>query len=503
MDVYDQIARDGYHIDLPSEEELVSTDKRIKFMLCHWNPQAESRLNKTLATFLGQLNRLELKDVVYTVLKENILNGIKANMKRIYFDRQELDIHNLDQYKKGIETFKDYMLENLKSFEEQVIIEKRYVLIEMWFDQENIYLLIQNNAPIAEEEENRIMERLMKADEIQDTAEVFMMGMDETEGAGLGLLLMGCLIKNEGIPLTNFDIKSDGDATNATLTIPLKLEDRTGYSVEIAEKILRHVEALPTFPSTITHIQNLIDSPDSTFDDIAQAVMMDVAISSNLLKVANSALYAQYTKVDSLERAIQLVGLKGLRDMLYSLGTKRIMEDRYPVFEEIWEKSNESAFIARKLVESKYADKHAVSLVTVGALLQNIGYVIMYSMEPETLKSIGKLVDIKQVPASLSLEESILGISHPKVAAMITQKWNFPEALSKLIEFHHVPLLIDDELKPVLFPIYMANMMIDFMDGHNVIPIIEPEAMEYFGYNQQTFQEHAQRLSTLYDEAKI
>jgi HD-like signal output (HDOD) protein len=58
------------------------------------------------------------------------------------------------------------------------------------------------------------------------------------------------------------------------------------------------------------------------------------------------------------------------------------------------------------------------------------------------------------------MEEASFGITHTKLGAMVSEKWEFPELFTRAMEYHHRPLLAEDIYRNIVYPIYLADMMI-------------------------------------------
>lgn len=76
------------------------------------------------------------------------------------------------------------------------------------------------------------------------------------------------------------------------------------------------------------------------------------------------------------------------------------------------------------------------------------------------MNNIGKISASKEIASAVSMEEATLGITHTKVGSLIAEKWNFPDLYSKSMEFHHRPLIVEEEFISYIYPIYLADMMI-------------------------------------------
>jgi len=183
----------------------------------------EKHIQYALESILKKTEHERYIHSLYTILKELVINGCKANQKRIFFEERGLDIFNPDDYQKGLEEYK-------KNFSEEMAIEygKKakqkglYVLIDFEFDENGLRIEVVNNSTIAPQEEKAMREKLKKAMGYNDLAEFYMDAamQGEAEGAGLGLALVIILLKGEGIDPNYFRIIIDKDKTIARLEIP-------------------------------------------------------------------------------------------------------------------------------------------------------------------------------------------------------------------------------------------------------------------------------------------
>lgn len=183
----------------------------------------EKHIQYALESILKKTEHEKYIHSLYTILKELVINGCKANQKRIFFEENGFDINNEESYKKGMEEFK-------KNFSEEMSIEygKKakqkglYVIIDFEFNNDGLRIEVVNNSTIAPQEEKIMREKLKRSMGYNDLAEFYMdqAMMGEAEGAGLGLALVIILLKGEGIDPNFFRIIIDKDKTIARLEIP-------------------------------------------------------------------------------------------------------------------------------------------------------------------------------------------------------------------------------------------------------------------------------------------
>lgn len=185
------------------------------------NEKVEKYILHTLSLILEKFDKKGYLDMVYTIVKELTINGIKANQKRIFFEDSGLDIYNEADYEEGMVQFKKEFSESMNETYGQRAREKGiYVKIFLTYDQNGLCVEVENNTPIAPVEELRLREKMKKSMGYNDIAEFYMDNMDNTEGAGLGIALIIILLKGENIDPNLFRIFTHDSRTIARVEIP-------------------------------------------------------------------------------------------------------------------------------------------------------------------------------------------------------------------------------------------------------------------------------------------
>jgi c-di-GMP-related signal transduction protein len=97
---------------------------------------------------------------------------------------------------------------------------------------------------------------------------------------------------------------------------------------ELKAKIYSKIEELPTLPAMIPKLLQLNESTKSSVSDLTALIARDPALSSKILKVANSGYYGFSQKISELERAIALLGFNMVKSLALSIGVIRSMPTR-------------------------------------------------------------------------------------------------------------------------------------------------------------------------------
>jgi len=491
-----------YKITVPNYKEAINngTDFYIQFHVM--DPDIDAMVIKIIYRFLEKYDILYFKDAIITVTKELINNAIKANLKRLYFKSKNLDINITDDYRSGMETFKADTYESPDSnfFDK---LEQSNLVVRIAFNksEKSIHISVINNVPIIDSEYSKINARIKKAYGYSDIAEAFGEVLDDSEGAGLGLIMGMMLFKNLGLPVGSFKIQKKNDLTISTISLPkAALKPESGK--KIADEIMNEVKDIPAFPKNIMEIQKLCADPDSTIKNIAEKISLDPGLTTSILKLANSAGYITTKRVESIEDAAKIIGIKGINTLLLVTGVYKIVDSRYKKYEAIWESSYKRAFYSQNIANIMKKSKIG-EFAYMAALLADIGYIVMVSIDPELFQNLSDIAGKKGIADSNHLEEISLGISHSALGALICKKWKFNEALIKAVEYHNSPYLAPDKYKELIYIVYLGECLSEIEKNKLRFEIIDEEVLDFFNLaDKKSFDSLHARLKEKYSSQK-
>lgn len=157
-------------------------------------------------------------------LSEILLNALKANMKRVYFKKHNLDINNPEDYQKGMETFRTDILDDKDYYLKLLRDGDLYVIYKLQIDEEKLIIEVRNNSVMTEIESERVKQKIadthtMVYDEVVEGC------VDETEGAGLGISSILLALRSFGLPGDHYQLYTEGNETVARLIIEDPLEE--------------------------------------------------------------------------------------------------------------------------------------------------------------------------------------------------------------------------------------------------------------------------------------
>lgn len=202
------------------ESEFNNT-KKIVIMVYGFSNSIEEVIKYSLKLILTKYKKEKLINTVYNIIFESILNGVKANAKKLFFIEHSLNILDSTQYQKGVAEFKKFINKsNLRSYGLKNKEKGVYVKVQFNFDENGLEIEILNNTLLLPSEELRIREKLALGEKYDNLMSYYMENADNTEGEGLGLVLSLILLKAEQLDPSLYRIGTKEGNTFARIEIP-------------------------------------------------------------------------------------------------------------------------------------------------------------------------------------------------------------------------------------------------------------------------------------------
>jgi HD-like signal output (HDOD) protein len=439
----------------------------------------EIYITQVLAVFLKHAGHEGLKDYIEYCVQELAVNAKKANTKRVYFLEKKLDLNDPDQYKEGMAGFKKDTLNNLVHFLQLQKDSGYYIKVIFIYKKESIVIEIRNNVVVTKTELMRIYDKLARSRQYNNLGDAFAQVLDDSEGAGLGLVVLVLMLKKMGLDEDCFEILGTEAETIARLTIPLDQTKVSNVS-DITKAIVDSVSELPKFPENIISVQRLASDPRSEMKDIAKSISTDPSMTADIIKLVNSPLYMTSNKVDNIADAVTILGISGIKNLLYSYGTQKILGEDTEDKKALWTHSYKTAFYAYNLVRNFGKDKSILDDSYICAILHDMGKIVFSKSVPELAAKLKTFCSDKKIP-QVTLEDVSAGMNHAEIGGLVAEKWNFPSHIVAAIRFHHDPLAAPKQFNSIVNAVYLANMFCEIERGNASFEQLDPSILGTFG----------------------
>ena len=205
------------------------------------------------------------------------------------------------------------------------------------------------------------------------------------------------------------------------------------------DQLLGGVDGLVTLPQVFLRINRLVEDSDSNLSDIAKAVSQDPAFTVRMLRVANSPFYGFPSAIDTVDKAVSVIGTNQIRNLALSMSVASSfagLPNDLVSMDNFWRHSLYCALIARNLARKMHGCDPSV--VFTAGLLHDIGELILFNRLPEQARAALLLVldQADDLPVHLA-EQQIIGFDHAEVGGRLASRWGLPELLVECIACHH------------------------------------------------------------------
>jgi putative nucleotidyltransferase with HDIG domain len=206
------------------------------------------------------------------------------------------------------------------------------------------------------------------------------------------------------------------------------------------EAILGKLSSVVAMPTASVEIIRVLQEPDAPNSKLAQAIEYDPSLTSNLLRLANSAYFGYQRSVSTVRDAIFLLGRNEIFQMVVASVVGKMTQESIRGYglspSELWDHLMGVAVVSKKLGEALHSK--IPSYTFTAGLLHDIGKVVLGTFGEVDPGPILELAEEEQIDL-VTAEQRILGIDHAEVGACLLESWNLPAYLAEVVRWHHDP----------------------------------------------------------------
>lgn len=259
---------------------------------------------------------------------------------------------------------------------------------------------------------------------------------------------------------------------------------------------------LVSLPAIVAKINQLLNDPNSSADDIAHLIGQDPALTARLIKLVNSPFYNFPSQIDTLSMAVTVLGTRQLRDLV--IATTVVNNFKIPSkinfnLEIFWCHSISTGIAARTMALAQNIPNSERLFIT--GLLHDIGKMIMALLLPRETESLNKV----NKNANLQIEnpeEQIFGFTHSHLANELLASWHFPESISQPI-LHHHDLDSKKEFQTDTAILHVANVIANNIQApisEDDDTLLKLEALEILGIDKTIVESYYEEVYNCLDE---
>ncbi len=224
---------------------------------------------------------------------------------------------------------------------------------------------------------------------------------------------------------------------------------------------------LVSLPDVYLRLKDILDDPDFAMAEIAIAISQDPSITLRLLRIVNSSLYGFANEIETVSRAITMLGTQQVHDLVLATSVAKAFEgmsSEIMDMQRFWRRSVYCAVASRQL--SALCGGCDKERVFVAGLLHDIGHLIMYRALPSLAQRV--IVTARENDKPLYLVERVLfGFDYAWTGSKLMREWSIPESLCEITK-HHVEPAKAEKVQLETIVIHLGSLLTKADDGEGV-----------------------------------
>lgn len=197
----------------------------------------------------------------------------------------------------------------------------------------------------------------------------------------------------------------------------------------------QNVADLFALPEGYLKVKQLMDSDTASLDEVADVILLDPVLTSKLLKLANSAIYNLPYQVDSVSKALLVLGKTQVYNLILSIGIASAcsnIDSSAIDLERFWEQSINAALIAKYLAQC--CQLKATDRYYVAGLLHNIGEMVVLHVNAEQASHCQNYSNEEK---PWQRQQNELGFTYADTGAELLNLWQLPDSIVEPVALQH------------------------------------------------------------------
>ncbi len=253
------------------------------------------------------------------------------------------------------------------------------------------------------------------------------------------------------------------------------------YTLEWLVDRTSTVYSLPLF---YERLNEAINHPRTSIDDIAKIITEDQGLTARLLRLANSPLFGWFGRVDSINKAVTIIGTQQLRDLALAASVMGVFTGIPPELMDMasfWRHSVACGTLARVL--ATWRRETNVERFFVAGILHDVGQLMMATTIPPVVRELIEQSRADRIPYHL-VEQERLGFDHAAAGGALLRSWKIPANIVDPVTFHHQPAR-NEQFPLEAAIIHIADLICQAMGygqtGEWCLPLLDAAAWDRLG----------------------
>lgn len=237
--------------------------------------------------------------------------------------------------------------------------------------------------------------------------------------------------------------------------------------MDSTKKFVLNYNDIPVMPNVMAKALNIIKDQDMGINDLAGVMSYDQALTTQVLKLVNSAYYGFAQQITSINKALPLLGMDNAKNIIITFAMKPMLTTRGS--KTLWQHSIKTAVGCEILAREMNLMEPSEAFVV--GFLHDIGKLVLNMKNPIVHRKVAEMV--ARGADILEAEEMLFGSNHCEVGFLLAKKWQLPIMVINGIKYHHNPQA--SSMSNLAYIVYVADKLVkdDFDTNYFAPEIIE------------------------------
>ena len=214
----------------------------------------------------------------------------------------------------------------------------------------------------------------------------------------------------------------------------------------LENKAAELIHRLPPMPGNIERLLQAAKNPQENREILLEIIRRDPGLCADLLHLANTFSGRPEGHDQTIEEAVDDVGIQPLVQLIGIWYAKDIIRKEFPQLEHLdnyFQHSQEISLGCRVISEVTDNKEHDCEVCSVAGLIHDMGRLaIMLAANKTTVPLMG--TQWRMMDSIVNEERELLGMDHCRIGMQMCRKWNFSPFMQEGVLRHHSPLIEDD-----------------------------------------------------------
>lgn len=276
-------------------------------------------------------------------------------------------------------------------------------------------------------------------------------------------------------------------------------KEEADFTMPTSEELDMAMANVKPIPQIALKIIRMLQDNKCSIQEIGREIRQDQVISGRVIRLCNSAFFRQKMGIDSIDRALIVLGEKRILKLVISASMQDYFSREMGGYSlckgGLFNHAVGTAIICEKL--TSFIPEISGDIAYTAGLLHDIGKVVLDQYMDLTYSLFYRRTQ-EEGENFINVESEVFGVNHPEIGGRLAEQWSLPEHLVEVIKYHHNPeqAVISPELTHL---VYLADLLMSrFIVGQEIERLNTDSLvsrLERIGLKPEQFQDIVESIS--------